>query len=147
MKKATFAFMMLIFFTLTSLSLSAQPGTENYVLVNMQMLKTKWPENGSIKERDSLVAVYNNNVVKKNEYILSHKEYTHWFTGNNRDYMVIEEYKDFDSMEKSFERNTELEKLAWPDEKKAKEFFDKMGGYFENWHGDALYRTNPALTK
>lgn len=126
---------------------SAQPGTENYTTVNVQMLKTKWPEKGTIKERDSLVSIYNDNVIRKNEFVLSHSEYSHWFTANNKDYMVVEEYKDFDSMKKSFDLNTELEKKAWPDEKKRKEFMDAMNAYFEDWHGDALYRSNPKLSK
>jgi hypothetical protein len=127
--------------------LFAQPGTENLIAVNVQMLKTKWPEGGTLKARDSLIAIYNERVTKKNEYILSHKEYSHWFTANNRDYMVIEEYKNFEAMTKSFELNIELENKAWPDEKKRKEFLDAIGAYFEDWHGDALYRTNPLLTK
>lgn len=126
---------------------SAQPGTENYVTVNVQMMKTKMPEKGSLKQRDSLVAIYNNNVVKKNEHILTHREYSHWFTSNNKDYMVIEEYKNFEAMTKAFEMSTELEKKAWPDEKKRKEFMDAMNAYFEDWHGDALYRINPDLSK
>ena len=126
---------------------SAQPGTENYLTVNVQMLKTKNPEKGTIKQRDSLVAIYNNNVTKKNDKILTHREYSHWFTANNHDYMVIEEYKDFASMEEAFKLTDELEKKAWPDEKKRKEFMDAMNAYFEDWHGDALYRINPVLSK
>ncbi len=125
----------------------AQPGTENYTLLNVQTLKTKWPDKGTLKERDSLVAIYNNNVVKKNEFVLSHRELAHWFTADNKDYLVIEEYKNYETLEKAFALNDELEKKAWPDEKVRKAFMDKMGGYFENWHGDALYRSNPALSK
>lgn len=126
---------------------SAQPGTENFTTVNVQMMKTKMPENGSIIKRDSLIAIYNENVVKKNEFVLSHRELVHWFTANNKDYMIIEEYKDFASMENAFKKFEELEKNAWPDEKKRKEFMDAMGSYFEDWHGDALYRSNPKLSK
>ena len=116
-------------------------------VVNVQYLKLKFTENGSPEERDSLVAIYNDNVVKKNEHILSHREYYHFFTGDNQDYMVIEEYKDLAGMEASFLRTTELEKMAWPDEKKRKEFFKNLDVYFERWHGDALYHTNHRLDK
>ena len=125
----------------------AQPGTENNTLVNVQSMKTKWPEKGTVKERDSLVAIYNTNVVKKNEFVLSHRELAHWFTPDNTDYLVIEEYKNYEAMEKAFDQYSELEKKAWPDEKVRKAFMDKMGAYFENWHGDALYRCNPLLSK
>ncbi|MFI5218977.1 MAG: hypothetical protein ACHQNT_05755 [Bacteroidia bacterium] len=147
MKKTIISMMVAIAILFMYADTSAQPGTENYTTVNVQMLKTKWPEKGTLKSRDSLVAIYNDNVIKKNEYIMNHREYSHWFTANNKDYMVIEEYKNFDAMEKSFEMNTELEKKAWPDEKKRKEFMDAMNAYFEDWHGDALYRSNPVLSK
>jgi hypothetical protein len=41
----------------------------------------------------------------------------------------------------------ELEKQAWPDKKKRDEFFALIDKYFENWHGDELYRINPKLSK
>ncbi|HUR31064.1 MAG TPA: hypothetical protein VMZ69_06500 [Saprospiraceae bacterium] len=116
-------------------------------VVNVQQIKLKWPENGTAAERDSLVTIYNQNVVNKNEHVLSHREYTHFFTGSNLDYLVIEEYKDMAGMEASFLRTTELENKAWPDEKKRKEFLKAMNAYFENWHGDALYHLNPKLSK
>ena len=116
-------------------------------IVNVQELKIKWPENGTPEERDSLLSIYVENVVKKNEHIVSHREYAHFFTGDNHDYLVIEEYKDMDGLEASFRRTTELENQAWPDETKRKEFFKLLDSYFENWHGDHLYRMNPKLSK
>ncbi len=126
---------------------SAQNNQPPLNTVNMQKLKMKWPEKGTMSQRDSLIAIYNENVTKKNEYILSHREYSHWFTADNKDYIIMEEYKDFTAMEKSFEKNTELEKQAWPDEKKRKEFMDAMNAYFEDWHGDMVFRSNPKLSK
>ena len=41
----------------------------------------------------------------------------------------------------------DLEKAAFPDEKKRKEYFAAMDKYFEKWHGDALFTTNPKLNK
>lgn len=126
---------------------SASGQDNSQTVVNVQFLKLKYSENGTPAKRDSLVAIYNDNVVKKNEHILSHREYYHFFTANNYDYMVIEEYKDLAGMEASFLRTTELEKMAWPDEKKRKEFFKNLDVYFEQWHGDALYHTNHRLDK
>lgn len=123
----------------------AQPENTNFVHVSK--LKILWPEGGSAKERDSLIAIYNDNVIKKNTYILSHREYTHFFTADSKDYMVIEEFKNFAAWEASNKMFEELEKAAWPDEKKRKEFFAMMDKYFEKWHGDALYTTNPKLNK
>ena len=147
MKKTLSFFLTAVIIVMAKTNVSAQPGTENFTIVNVQMLKTKWPEKGTARERDSLIAIYNNNVVNKNQYILSHRELQHWFTGSNKDYMIIEEYKDFDAMTRAFEMNDELEKKAWPDEARREEFMDKLGSYFEDWHGDALYRSNPKLSK
>ena len=144
--KKTLAFLIVAIFLL-KMEASAQAGTENFTVVNVQMMKTKWPENGSARERDSLIAIYTENVIRKNQYVLSHRELQHWFTASNKDYIIIEEYKDFDSMTKAFEMYDELEKKAWPDEAKRKGFMDKMTSYFEDWHGDALYRVNPSLSK
>jgi hypothetical protein len=89
-------------------------------------------------QRDSLVAIYNANVTNKNDKILSHREYDHYFTASSSDYMIVEEYKDMAGMEEAFKMNDELEKKAWPDERKRKAFMDTMGAYFETWHGDDL---------
>lgn len=126
---------------------AASAQNENLNTVNVQRLKTKWPEKGSMQTRDSLIAIYNDNVVKKNDKILSHREYSHWFTSDSKDYMIVEEYKNFDTMEEAFKMSTELEKKAWPDEKKRKEFMDSMNAYFEDWHGDSVFRINPKLSK
>lgn len=60
---------------------------------------------------------------------------------------MIDEYKDFDSMEAAFNMNDKLEKKAWPDEKKRKKFMDAMIAYFEDGHGDVVHRSKPKLTK
>ena len=123
----------------------AQPENTNFVHVTH--IKTIWPEGGSAKERDSLVAIYTENVIKKNANILSHREYQHFFTSDSKDYMIIEEYKNFAAWEASNKMTEELEKAAFPDEKKRKEYFAAMDKYFEKWHGDALFTTNPKLNK
>lgn len=116
-------------------------------VVNVTTLKTIWPEKGSLSERDSLVGIYNALVINKNEFILSHREYRHYYTSSSSDYMIVEEYADLAAMEKAGARIGELEKLAWPDEAQRTAFMDKMNSYFENWHGDAIYSLNPKLSK
>ncbi len=145
-KKLSKLALVAIIIGLIPVAASAQQ-VENQNLVNVTRLKTKWPEKGSGVIRDSLIQIYNDNVIKKNEKILSHREYSHFFTTDNKDYMILEEFKDFSSMEEAWKINTDLEKKAWPDEKKRKEFMDAMGAYFDDWHGDAIFHTNPKLSK
>jgi hypothetical protein len=116
-------------------------------VVNVTTLRMKNVEGGSAVKRDSIIAIYNEKVTKKNEYVLSHREYRHFYTPDNTDYFIMEEYKDMSSMEKAATRYEELEKLAWPDEAQRKAFLDGMNAYFEMWHGDAIYSTNPKLSK
>jgi len=129
----------------TSAGVYAQASGER--VVNVTSFKTKWPEKGSQSARDSLVAIYNTNVTNKNDKILSHREYWHYYTASNKDYLIVEEYADLASMEAAGKMDDELIKKAWPDEAKRKAFFDAMEAYFEDWHGDALYHTNPKLSK
>jgi hypothetical protein len=121
--------------------------TENLNLVHITKLKTQMPEDGSFAERDSLIAIYNANVVNKNDLILSHREYGHFFTADSQDYLVIEEYKDFSAWEEAVKKTEELIEAAWPDEGKRKAFMDSMDKYFKDWHGDMLMRTNSDLSK
>jgi hypothetical protein len=139
-------FLLLLVFTsmFLSVQLEAQDGMN---VVNVQKLKLRWPENGTVEIRDSLLTIYNDNIVRKNEYILSHREYFHFFTESNLDYLVIEEYKDLASMEASFRRTAELEDKYWSDAASRDAFFDALDSYFETWHGDHLYHINPRLSK
>ncbi|HEX5002553.1 MAG TPA: hypothetical protein VFW78_08645 [Bacteroidia bacterium] len=145
MKKLITGCALLIFCAVSSGS--AQTMYENLHFVTFTKLKMVWPENGSMNERDSLIAIYTENVIKKNTYILSHREYSHFFTTDNKDYIIIEEFKDYAAWEASNKMNDELEAKAFGDKDKRKAFMDAMNRYFENWHGDALYHTNPKVNK
>jgi hypothetical protein len=120
---------------------------ENLNLVHITKLKAIMPEDGSFGERDSLIAIYNKNVINKNDLILSHFEYGHFFTSDSQDYLVVEEFKSFSSWEEAVKKNSELEEAAWPDEDKRNAFMDSMDKYFKDWHGDMLMRVNPELSK
>jgi hypothetical protein len=123
----------------------AQAPTGN--VAGVTYLKMKHVDGGSGIKRDSLISIYNANVTNKNEYVLSHREYRHFYTANNTDYMIVEEYKDLASMEKASEMTTKLEEKAWPDKMKREEFLKGMNAYFEDWHGDGIFTTNTKLSK
>jgi len=145
MKKLIVGCALLLFCVVSSGS--AQTMYDNLNFVTFTKLKMIWPENGSMKERDSLIAIYTEKVIKKNTYILSHKEYSHFFTTDNTDYLIVEEYKNYAAWEASNKMSEELEAKAFGDKDKAKAFMDAMNKYFQNWHGDALYHTNPLVNK
>jgi len=123
----------------------AQAPTGN--VAGFTYLKLKQVEGGTGAKRDSLIAIYNANVVNKNEFILSHREYRHFYTPSNTDYVIVEEFKDLASMEKAAEMTTQLEEKAWPDKMKREAFMNSMNAYFENWHGDGIFSSNTKLSK
>jgi hypothetical protein len=132
---------------LLSCCLPAHAQDNNFNVVAITKLKMKMVEGGSRAERDSLIAIYVDKVIKKNSFILSHMECSHWFTDDNTDYIVIEEYKTFDDMTAANEMSIKLEDEAWPDEKQRDAFLDAMNAYFEDWHGDMLMRKYPGTSK
>lgn len=146
MKNVTITFCLIMFMVLASSSTGfGQANLGN--IANVQQWKMKHVDGGTPATRDSLLNIYNDNVIKKNEYILSHREYRHFYTGDSKEYFIIEEFKDLAAMEKASLMTTELEMKAWPDEAKRTAFMDAMNSYFENWHGDAIYSTNSKLSK
>ena len=106
----------------------------------------KMPDGGSLKERDSLMTYYFENVTKKNPKILSARTLTHYFTADSHDYLELTEFKNISDIEASFLINTDMEKKVWPDEKKRTEFMDKMNSYFSG-HADAIYWNRSKLVK
>jgi hypothetical protein len=146
MKKLLISMIMVtVIMICTSPEVRAQAPTGN--VAGFTYLKMKHVDGGSGVKRDSLIAIYNANVTNKNEYVLSHREYRHFYTPNSTDYVIVEEYKDLASMEKANEMTAQLEDKAWPDKMKKQAFLDAMNAYFENWHGDGIFTTNPKLSK
>jgi len=66
------------------------------------------PDDGSISEWDSLNTLYMDNVINKNEHIISQRALRHMWRHNSLDLVYITEYKTFADIEKGQERNTEL---------------------------------------
>ncbi len=96
-----------IFFSILFLSESAfaqrMEGLGNVFVVNKQQFS--FADDGSNAELDSLIKVYNENVIKKNEYIVSHKILVHCYGNDNRDYINVTEVKSWEDVLKVAERN------------------------------------------
>ena len=120
---------------------------DDLIFVHVTKLKAIMPEDDSFAERDSLLIIYHNNVVAKNDLILSHRQYSHYFTDDSQDYAVVEEFESFASWQEAVKKSGELEEAAWPDEAEREAFMESMDRYYKDWHGDMLMRSNPALKK
>ena len=97
------------------------------------------PEGGSNAERDSLTAIWIENAVNKNEFIVNQIRMTHLYGANSSDYVIITEYKSFADLEKAQNRNIELFREFMPDDKERGEHFKAVFRYFGN-HSDEIYQ-------
>lgn len=97
-------------------------------------------------ERDAVWKEYNEKVTMKNELVLHCTTMNHFFTDDSREFVMILEFANWDDIVKSFDRDAELERQAWPDKAKRDAFLKKMTGYFSH-HKDAIYHGIPGISK
>lgn len=100
-------------------------------------------ENFSMDEWKATEKEYLDKVVKKNELIVGQEVLMHFFTADNTEILFVYAYESWDVIEKAGARTTELEKLAWPDEKVRKAFLDKRKNYYAHNHSDEIYASFP----
>lgn len=97
-------------------------------------------------ERDVILKEYHTKVTMKNEFVLHSSSMTHFFTDDSREYLIVTEYASMGDMEKAFDRDSELERQAWPDVKQRMDYIKKMNSYF-SYHKDAIFHSIPSLSK
>src|SRR4030095_15205680 len=103
----------------------------------------------SPSERDvleGLLKEYFEKVTSKNEFIVHQINMVHHYSDDSREFVTINEYANWGDIDKAGNRNAELEKQAWPDEKKRDEFMGKVAGYFTH-HKDGVYHELTELEK
>jgi hypothetical protein len=98
------------------------------------------PDEGSAAEFDSLNTLYMNNVINKNEYIISQRALRHLWGHNSLDLVYITEYNSFDDIEKGLDRNTELFREAWTTSEERQAFNSTIFSYFRGRHSDEIYQ-------
>lgn len=100
-------------------------------------------ENFSMDEWKAVEKEYLDKVVKKNPLIIGQEVLMHYFTTDNTELILVTTYDTWDAIEKAGEKDDELVKAAWPDEKERKAFFEKKGNYYAHNHSDEIYNTFP----
>ena len=106
-----------------------------------------FPKDGKQPEFRELMKEYNENVIQKNTLLKGYYPSRHFWGADSREFIESFVYASLADMDKAFDTNDALIKAHWPDEKKRKEFFDRLEKYFEDWHGDAIFRNVPELRK
>lgn len=97
------------------------------------------PDDGSDAEFDSLGTLFRENVINKNEFIISRRVMQHLWGKSSLDFVIINEYASFSDIEKASDRNSELIKEAWPDKAERQAYFQAVFKYFGK-HSDEIYQ-------
>ncbi|MBJ7881510.1 hypothetical protein [Gelidibacter salicanalis] len=86
---------------------------------------------------------YLDKVTMNNEHVANASFYLHRMTPDNTEILYAQSYPSWEAMGKAADRNTELEKSAWPDEKARTAFMKKRDAYYSPKHSDEIYATMP----
>jgi hypothetical protein len=140
MKTIHHKFLAVFFFFMCSNSVVSQVEKIYYLTATTMHWNTQ-NDNLSQDEWKAIEKEYFDKVTQKNELIIGSNVVSHYFTEDNTEIIFVTLYENWAAVDKSWIRNQELEKLAWPDEKKRKEFFEKRSSFYDNHHSDEIYET------
>lgn len=97
-------------------------------------------------ERTAVLKEYHDKVTMKNELILRSWSMGHYFSEDSHEFVTVNEYANWNDIDRAGTRDDELAKKAWPNAKQRMDFMNKLNGYFKG-HKDAIYTGVPNLTK
>jgi len=126
---------------LLSLAQEAEPHIYHVATFMMKM-----PEGGRASERDSLLKEYFTKVTMKHPGVLHEWNMRHFFTGDSREWVVVDEYKSFKDFAAAQDKFDELEKAAYGDEAGVAAFNAKFRKYFPS-HSDQIFHAIPGIVK
>ena len=100
-----------------------------------------WKEGASVAERDSIFALVDKNLIKKNKYIKMMMRVRHFYGANSDDFIFIVEYNGsgLDIIEKEVEERTRLYKEWMKDAEDRRAFNELFSKYFKGGHADEIY--------
>ena len=136
MRNASIGFLLTVALAFSGMLYAQEEEPHVFTVVTWESVS---PEDGSNAERDSLRAIWVENAINKNEYIVNQIVMTHMWGSNSSDYVIINEHKNFADIEKAQSRNNELFREFMPDDKEREEYFDAIFKYFGN-HSDEIYQ-------
>ncbi|MAM19784.1 MAG: hypothetical protein ABGW91_15300 [Christiangramia sp.] len=121
----------------------SEPETDDFKPVFITMTTTHWNGDPETDFSDWLETEkeYFEKVTSKNDLIIGSGFYTHYFTPDNSELVMVNVYQNWEDIEKAEEMNQQLIEEAWPDEAARKKFFDKQTSYYGKEHSDEIYQT------
>ncbi|WP_258103102.1 hypothetical protein [Marinoscillum sp. MHG1-6] len=129
-----------------SKTLESMPDTSMIYYVRKSRI-ARMPEDGSMDEIQDAMKTFREKVIFKNDVIKAYYPMRHFYGADSRDFIEVFVVNSLSDLEKMAEMNDKLIKKNWPKEDKRKAFFDMVGKYFEPWHGDFIYTSEPKLMK
>ncbi|MFC1536071.1 hypothetical protein ACFL4H_01735 [Candidatus Neomarinimicrobiota bacterium] len=98
-------------------------------------------EGSTVADLDSIWALWDKNVTKKNKYISMQFCVGHLYGSNSSDFLVITEFNggDLDIIAKANEEDTRLEKEWMKDKEDRKAFYTLFTEHFKPKHSDEIY--------
>jgi hypothetical protein len=90
---------------------------------------------------------YNEKITMNNPYIKGYYPNRHAWGSDSQDFLEAFYYDSLADLEKSYDKDNELIKAAWPKEEERKAFFDDLDKLFTGIHGDYIYHNMPTLSK
>lgn len=111
---------------------------ENHIFA-ITTRKTTRPDGGSTAKRDSMLALVQEAVVMKNDKIISRRILNHLYGMDNRDWIVVTEYANWEDVTEAGNVSRELRRKRWPDQEERRAFFTELGTYWLPQHSDQIY--------
>ena len=102
-----------------------------------------WDNDGSNERWLELEKAWHDNVVVKNEHILSSGVYHHMYTEDNSEVVFITVYPTWNDIELAGKRASELAKEAWPDDEERSKTGQERNAYYSTYHSDEIWVSLP----
>lgn len=132
----------LMFFGMSYSLLAQEEKKTSYLTVTTMHRNTSNPD---LKKEDwlKIEKEYFDKVVAKNPLIQGYNVLSHYFTADNTEIVIVHKYDSWEAIDKSWQKNDELIKAAWPDENARKAFYEKRAAFYTGNHSDEIYSVLP----
>ncbi|TBW27372.1 hypothetical protein [Gramella sp. KN1008] len=142
-KLLVFSFIISLFGVVNAQEENQQSQEEAYEPVYITMTTNHWSGDPDTDFSDWLETEkkYFENITMKNDLILNSGVYTHYFTADNSEIVLVNVYRTWADIEKAGEINQKLIEEAWPNEEERRAFFDKQSSYYAPHHNDEIYQS------
>lgn len=108
--------------------------------------KLQVPQDGTRAELNDLMKEFAENVVFKNDKVISQKVMRHITGADVRDVVIISEYASWNDIDAASTMQNKLTEEAWSNEDERAQFFKDFGKYVVT-HSDEILQEIPELTK